>query len=134
MFCSPSGLNAHARKRMCCSYKETSDELCHSLALLARRICTQFIDPTILAPFLACRLIALNKNPGVRPIGVCEVARRIVSKAINSVRNQRGPSRCCRIAPALWWSDSRYRSSRAFGQKFIFNNESPSTGRRQQCV
>ena len=30
----------------------------------------------------ACRLIALNKNPGVRPIGICEVVRRIISKAI----------------------------------------------------
>jgi len=34
------------------------------------------------SPFLACRLIALNKNPGVRPIGLCETTRRIVAKAI----------------------------------------------------
>ena len=36
---------------------------------------------------LACRLIALDKNPGIRPIGVhvCEVPRRIISKAILSV-------------------------------------------------
>ena len=33
----------------------------------------------------ACRLIALNKNPGVRPIGICEVVRRIISKAILSI-------------------------------------------------
>ena len=78
----PSGLNAHAWRRMCCSFKEASDGLCHSLALLARRLCTQFIHPSILAPLLACRLVALDKNPGVRPIGVCEVARRIISKAI----------------------------------------------------
>ena len=67
---------------MCCSFKEASDGLCHSLALLARRLCTQFIHPSILAPLLACRLVALDKNPGVHPIGVCEVARRIISKAI----------------------------------------------------
>ena len=78
----PSGLNAHAWRRMCCSFKEASDGLCHSLALLARRLCTQFIHPSILAPLLACRLVALDKNPGVRPIGVCEVAQRIISKAI----------------------------------------------------
>ena len=67
---------------MCCSFKEASDGLCHSLSLLAHRLCTQFIHPSILAPLLACRLVALDKNPGVRPIGVCEVTRRIISKAI----------------------------------------------------
>ena len=74
----PSGLNAHAWRCMCCSFKEASDGLCHSLALLARRLCTQFIHPLILAPLLACCLVALDKNPGVRPIGVCEVTRRII--------------------------------------------------------
>ena len=42
----------------------------------------------MLAPFLACRLIALNKNPGVRPIGICEVPRRIIAKAILSITKQ----------------------------------------------
>ena len=35
-----------------------------------------------LSPLVACRLVALDKNPGVRPIGVGEVVRRIVMKAI----------------------------------------------------
>ena len=74
----PSGLNAHAWQRMCCSFKDAFNDLCHSLALLARRLCTQFIHPLILAPLLACQLFALDKNPGIRPIGVCEVARRII--------------------------------------------------------
>ena len=71
----PSGLDAHNWRRICCTFKEASDDLCHSLALLARRLCTQVVDHSILAPFLACRLIALDKNPGVRPIGVCEAPR-----------------------------------------------------------
>ena len=37
---------------------------------------------TNVSAFLACRLIALDKCPGVRPIGVCETSRRIISKAI----------------------------------------------------
>ena len=46
------------------------------------------LDPKGLSPFLACRLIVLNKNPGVRPIGICETSRRIVAKAILSVTRQ----------------------------------------------
>ena len=34
---------------------------------------------------MACRLIPLDKNPGVRPIGVGEFLRRIIGKAILSV-------------------------------------------------
>ena len=33
---------------------------------------------------MACRLITLNKNPGVRPIGAGETAQRILTKAILS--------------------------------------------------
>ena len=78
----PSGLDAHCWRRLCTSFHSASRDLCHSLALFARRLCTSFVDPKALSPFLACRLIALDKCPGVRPIGICEAARRIVSKAI----------------------------------------------------
>ena len=43
------------------------------------------MDPSSISPLLACRLIPLNKNPGVRPIGVCETVRRIIAKAILSI-------------------------------------------------
>ena len=44
-------------------------------------MCTEYIDPRVLSPLLSCRLIALNKNPGVRPIGIGETSRRIMAKA-----------------------------------------------------
>ena len=55
------------------------------MAALARRLCSSYVDPAGLQAFLACRMIPLNKNPGVRPIGVGEVLRRIVGKAIMTV-------------------------------------------------
>ena len=81
----PSGIDAKGWRRLCTSFKSASSDLCHSLALMARRICTTYVDPVGLAPFLACRLIALDKNPGVRPIGVCETARRIIAEAISFI-------------------------------------------------
>ena len=33
-------------------------------------------------PFVACRLIPLDKRPGVRPIGIGDMPHRIVAKAI----------------------------------------------------
>ena len=38
-----------------------------------------------LSPFVACRLIALDKNPGVQPIGIGETVYRLIAKAILSV-------------------------------------------------
>ena len=52
---------------------------------MARLILTEVVDSEVIEPFIACRLIALDKQPGVRPIGVCEVARRIVANAILQV-------------------------------------------------
>ena len=41
-----------------------------------------FVDPHGIAPLTPSRLIALDKNPGVRPRGVGETVRRIMGKAI----------------------------------------------------
>ena len=56
--------------------------LCNSLAAVARRLCIQDVDSAELMAFVACRLIPLDKKPGVQPIGVGDVPRRIIAKAI----------------------------------------------------
>ena len=81
----PSRLDAHAWRRLCTCFKGASRDLCASLASVARRIYSSYVNPTLIAPLLASRLITLNKNPGVRPIGIGDTARRIIANAILSI-------------------------------------------------
>ena len=72
----PSGLDAIAWRRLCCVFKSASVTLCFALAAVGHRLCTEAVHPDGLSAFMACRLIPLDKQPGVRPIGVGEVPRR----------------------------------------------------------
>ena len=64
------------------SFKEDSAALCNSLAGVCKRICSTHVDPKCLTALVACRLMARDKCPGVRPIGIGEVVRRIIGKVI----------------------------------------------------
>ena len=77
--------------------KSASVDLCDNLAALARRI---YVDPKGLSAFVTCRLIALDKCPGVRPIGIGETVRRIIGKAIattisDNIQDAAGPLQVC---------------------------------------
>ena len=121
----PSGLDAPCWRRLCTSYKAASHELCPSLAFTAQRLCTNLIDPSAIAPLLASRLIALNKNPGVRPIGIGDTARRIIAKSIltitkHDIQDATGSVQLCtgQISGAVHAVDTlfqqRYSSSGTF--------------------
>ena len=58
------------------------------------------IDPAFLAPFVACKLIPLDKNTDVHSIGIGDVPRRILAKAILycisvDIAEATGPSQVC---------------------------------------
>ena len=78
----PSGLDAYNWRRLCTCFGPASADLCQALAEVAKRLCTTYVDPESIAPFVACRLIALDKNPGVRPIGIGNTARIIIAKSV----------------------------------------------------
>ena len=81
----PSGADSGAWKRFCTSFRHASDDLCSAIATMARKLCTTYVAPEGLAAYNACRLIAIDKCPGVRPIGIGEVVRRIIGKAVLGV-------------------------------------------------
>lgn len=81
----PSGLDADAWRRLLTCFGTASNRLCVALACVGRCLCTENLQPDDLAAFTAARLIPLDKKPGVRPIAVGEVYRRIICKAIMKV-------------------------------------------------
>jgi hypothetical protein len=84
----PSGLDADFWRRIVGSniYGNVTDDLCHAIALMARTLCGEDLtDPESISPLMACRLIPLDKSPGVRPIGIGEVLRRIIGKSVMSI-------------------------------------------------
>lgn len=75
-------MDAQGWRCLCTSFKEDSAALCNSLAGVCKRIFSAQVDPEGLTAFVACRLMALGKCPGVRPIGIGEVVQHIIGKAI----------------------------------------------------
>ena len=89
----PTHMDSDGWKHILCfkSYGRLPFQLCGAIAEFAKRLCTEEVNPECLNEFVACRLVPLNKgddkngNPGVRPVGVGEVLRRIVGKVVIGV-------------------------------------------------
>ena len=82
----PSNLDSDGWKRILTSssFGTYSNNLCESIAALARKLCfsRNCANDDSLEALLASKLIPLDKNPGLRPIGVGEVLRRIIGRAV----------------------------------------------------
>lgn len=104
----PTLIDADGWKHILCSksYGKASQDLCDAIADLAKKLCRDDINPALLHEFVANRLIPLDKgadkegNPGVRPIGIGEILRRIVGKVIvgnirEDIINAAGPLQTC---------------------------------------
>ena len=75
--------NRFSRLHACKSFKKSGTELCNAVAVMARKLCTEYVDPTRIEALLSNRLIPLDKWEGaVRPIGIGEALRRIIAKCI----------------------------------------------------
>ena len=98
----PSGMNAELYRRILCSknFKAEGNVLREEVAVFTRNLLKIAYHPSLLEGYTSCRLIPLAKNPGIRPIGVGEVLRRIIGKTIDGflkeeIKEEAGPPRVC---------------------------------------
>ena len=79
----PSGMDADGWRRILIpgNFGNVGEDLWKSIAEKAKILC-QERSANFLAAFLACRLIPLDKQPGVRPIEIGEVLRRAIGKIV----------------------------------------------------
>ena len=82
----PKKVNADIWKHILCSksYGTLSKDLADRIAVTTRKICIEDIPSEHTGLLFACRLIPLIKDTdGTRPIGIGEILRRIMGKAIS---------------------------------------------------
>ena len=98
----PSGKDAEPYRRILCSknFKAEGKVLTEEIAVFTRNLLRIAYHPALLEGYTSCRLIPLDKNPGIRLIGVGEVPRRIVGKTITGflkeeIRGAFGPLQVC---------------------------------------
>ena len=67
------------------NFGDTHVDLRKAIANFIKKICTGKVSAVSIEAFVACRLVPLDKNPRLRPIGVGEILRRITGKVTVSV-------------------------------------------------
>ena len=65
-------------------YGDAGNDLRKAIASLIKKKSIEEIEDSSLSPLTTTRLVPLNKNPGLRPIGVGEVLQRVMGKVMMS--------------------------------------------------
>ena len=101
----PSGLDALSWRRLCTSFKAASQELCHSLALTAQRLCTDLVDPAIYCTPLVLPPHRTRQKPRGSPNRNWGHSKAHNCKS-HSVCHQTGPTGSSRLNAIVRWSSS----------------------------
>ena len=78
----PAGLDVCEWRKILTHFNQASIALCKTIARLSYTIASKVLPHENLRAYNSSRLIPLDKNPGVRPIGIGEVLRRITDITI----------------------------------------------------
>ena len=78
-------------------YGECGQDLRSAFAVSIKKMCKDEITDNSLEAYLAYRLVPLDKKPGLRPIGVGEVLRRIAGKVVMSVIREDVKESCSEV-------------------------------------
>ena len=78
----PGGCDASHWRDILLRYGSSSVQLCGSVAAVCRQLCNSLTPWDDVRALVAIRLIALDKCPSIRPIGIGETLRRIIGKAV----------------------------------------------------
>ena len=83
------GTDAPTLKSWLLRHRKASDNLCSALARLTTWVANQLVPWAAIRALMSNRLVALDKKPGVRPIGIGQIWRRFIAKLVLAVA---GPS------------------------------------------
>ena len=90
----PSGVDAVALSNWLIRFGEESAALRTELAHWATWLCNESPPWAAYRALMACRLVALDKQPGVRPVGIGEVFRRLFAKCVVSRLGDKATTAC----------------------------------------
>lgn len=77
-----SGVDAESLRRLCTRYNEASEHLRDEIAAWTEMLANTQVPWALIRGLRYCRLLAFDKNPGVRPIGIGEIFMRLMSKML----------------------------------------------------
>ena len=78
----PLGPDAEHLKDMCMRHRVASERLREAIATLTEWMANEHMPWAACRALRACRLVALDKQPGVRPVGIGETISRLMSKVV----------------------------------------------------
>jgi hypothetical protein len=90
----PSGADAATLKHWLLRFGNVSTALRTVLAKLAEWMANDSPSAAAIRALLMCRLVALDKQPGVRPLGIGEIIRRLIAKCVIHVTGYEATEGC----------------------------------------